>query len=103
MRQYTKEFKVRICELVLQDGLKHNEVAEKFGLNVTMIYRWVEEYKVKGNEAFVGSGHLAPTEAALKKLQKENEQLRLENEILKKAAAYFAKHPKEKSGSHKKN
>jgi transposase-like protein len=39
---------------------------------------------------------LTPTEAALKKLQKENERLRIENEILKKAAAYFAKHPKGK-------
>lgn len=103
MRQYTKEFKVRICELVLHEGVAHKEVAEKFGLNVTMVYRWVEQYKRQGDEAFVGTGHLTPTEAQLKKALKELEELRLENEILKKAAAYFAKHPKEKSDSPKKN
>lgn len=103
MRQYTKEFKVRVCELVQQEGVPHKEVAEKFGLNVTMVYRWVEQYKRQGDEAFVGTGHLTPTEAKLKKMQKELDELRLENEILKKAAAYFAKHPKEKSGSPKKN
>jgi transposase len=103
MRKYTKEFKVQICELVLKDGVKHNEIAERYGLNVTMIYRWVEQYQKKGNEAFVGTGHLSPTEAMLKKVLKENEDLKLENEILKKAAAYFAKHPEERSGSHKKS
>lgn len=103
MRKYTKEFKVRICEMILQEEATHKEIAKKFELNETMLYRWVEQYKRQGNEAFVGTGHLTPTEAKLKKMQKELDDLRLENEILKKAAAYFAKHPKEKSDSHKKN
>lgn len=103
MRKYTKEFKVQICELVLKDGVKHSEIAERYGLNVTMVYRWVEQYQKKGNEAFVGTGHISPAEAMLKKVLKENENLKIENEILKKAAAYFAKHPEEKSGSQKKS
>lgn len=103
MKKYTKDYKVQICELILQEEVSHKEVAEKFGLNVTMIYRWVEQYKRQGDEAFVGTGHMTPTEAKLKKMQKELDKLRLENEILKKAAAYFAKHPKGKSGSPKKN
>jgi len=95
-RKYTKEFKVKICQMVLEDDVKISEIAEKFSINNTMVYRWVEQYRRQGDEAFVGTGHLTPTEAALKKLQKENERLRVENEILKKAAAYFAKHPKGK-------
>ena len=89
-RTYSKDFKVNACELVLKDGLKVAIVAEKFGINHIMLHRWISEYQEQGEEAFVGKGHQRPADAALKKLQKENERLRIENEILKKAAAYFA-------------
>lgn len=92
-RRYNKEFKVKACELVLREGIKHAVVAEKLGINVVMLYRWISEYQTLGENAFVGSGHLRPEDARLRRLEKENERLRMENEILKKAAAYFAKHP----------
>lgn len=95
-RSYTKEFKVKACELVTQEELKAPVVAEKLGINVVMLYRWVDEYRQDGTEAFVGKGNLKPANAELRKLQRENERLKTENEILKKAAAYFAKHPAEK-------
>ena len=95
-RKYSKEFKVSACELVVKDNLKPQIVAEKMGLNEVMLYRWVSEYRQNGDEAFMGSGHPAPADAELRKLKRENERLRQENEILKKAAAYFAKHPAEK-------
>lgn len=94
-RRYNKEFKVKACELVLKEGIKRSVVAEKLGINVVMLYRWIDEYQTLGADAFVGSGHLRPEDAKLKRLEKENERLRMENEILKKAAAYFAKHPAE--------
>lgn len=92
-RRYNKEFKVKACELVLREGIKHAVVAEKMGNNVVMLYRWISEYQTLGENAFVGSGHLRPEDARLRRLEKESERLRMENEILKKAAAYFAKHP----------
>lgn len=95
-RTYSKDFKVQACELVLKDGIKHAIVAEKLGINKIMLYRWISDYETYGDEAFVGKGHLRPQEAELRKLRKENEYLKLENELLKKAAAYFAKHPEEK-------
>ena len=95
-RTYSKEFKVSACELVLKDKIKPQIVAEKMGLNTVMLYRWVSEYRENGEQAFMGSGHSAPADAELRKLKRENERLRQENEILKKAAAYFAKHPAEK-------
>lgn len=91
---YTKEFKVQACELVTKDGIKVKTVAEKLGINQVMLYRWIDEYKTYGDAAFVGKGNLKPEEARLKKLQKENEELRQQVEILKKAAAYFAKEHK---------
>lgn len=95
-RRYNKEFKVKACELVLKDGIAKKTVAEKLGINVIMLYRWIDEYETYGKDAFVGKGHLHKEDAELRKLRKENEQLKMENDILKKAAAYFAKHPAEK-------
>ena len=92
-RTFSKEFKVRACELVVKDGIKHAVVAEKMGINKIMLYRWISEYETYGEEAFVGAGHQRSEDAELRKLRKENERLTMENEILKKAAAYFAKHP----------
>lgn len=91
-RNFSKEFKVQACELVMKDGIRPSVVAEKLGIHVVMLYRWVDEYQTNGENAFVGKGHLAPADAELRKLRKENERLKMENEILKKAAAYFAKH-----------
>lgn len=90
-RSFSKEFKTKACELVLKDEIKPSIVAQKIGINVIMLYRWLDEYRTFGKEAFVGSGNLGPKDKELKKLQKENERLKAENEILKKAAAYFAK------------
>ena len=92
-RTFSKEFKVKACELVIKDGIKHTVVAEKMGINKIMLYRWISEYETYGEEAFVGAGHQRSEDAELRKLRKENERLKMENEILKKAAAYFAKHP----------
>lgn len=94
-RSYTKEFKIKACELVLKDGIKHAVVAEKLGINKVMLYRWIEEYETHKEEAFVGKGHQRSADAELRQLRKENERLKMENEILKKAAAYFAKHPED--------
>jgi transposase-like protein len=92
-RTYSREFKIAACELVLKDGIKHAVVAEKLGINKVMLYEWISQYETYGDEAFVGKGHQRTRDAELRKLQKENERLKMENEILKKAAAYFAKHP----------
>ena len=92
-RTFSKEFKIKACELVLKEGIKHKVVAEKMGINHIMLYKWIDEYQTYGEEAFVGKGCLRSPDAKLQKLQKENERLKMENEILKKAAAYFAKHP----------
>ena len=92
-RTFSKEFKVKACELVIKDGIKHAVVAEKMGINKIMLYRWISEYETYGEEAFVGAGHQRSEDAELRKLRKKNERLTMENEILKKEAAYFAKHP----------
>jgi len=90
-KNYTRDFKIQVCKLVVEDKLKPMVVADQFGLNQVMIYRWVNEYNTYGNQAFVGKGYLKSEDAKLKELEKKLELLQQENEILKKAAAYFAK------------
>jgi len=94
-RQFSKEFKMQIVNLVLNDGIMVPIIAEKFNLSEVLVYRWVQHYREYGDDAFVGTGHQHAVDKELRKLQKENERLKMENEILKKAAAYFAKHPAE--------
>ncbi len=95
LKQYTKDFKIQACELVIKDGLKPVIVAEKFGINSIMLYRWVKEYNILGEDAFIGTGNLRKEDYELKKLKQRIADLEMENEILKKAAAYFARHPKD--------
>ena len=84
-RTFSKEFKVKACELVLKDGIKHAVVAEKMGINHIMLYRWIDEYEAHGEEAFVGKGNQRSEDAELKKLRRENERLKMENEIFSPA------------------
>ena len=92
-RSYSKEFKIQACELVIEENIAVAVVAKQFGISHIMLHRWVSEYREYRDEAFVGRGHQKPADAELRKLRKECERLRMENEILKKAAAYFAKDP----------
>jgi len=56
-----------------------------------MLDRWRREYRLREQDAFPGTGHLAAEVEELKRLREENRRLRLEKEILKKAAAFFAR------------
>ena len=91
---YTKEFKIQACELVVKNGLKVKAVADKMGISHIMLYRWIDQYKTFGTDAFVGKGNLRPEDAKLKKLQKENEELRQQIEILKKQRHTLRKNTK---------
>jgi transposase len=52
--------------------------------------RWKKQFKTNGNQAFPGKGHMSPEKEELDRLRKEVKKLRMEREILKKAAAFFA-------------
>lgn len=88
-KDYTKEFKLAAVFLMKSGQFKPKEVFEIFGgIDRQTVYRWIQEYDKKGEEAFDSKGVLPSAE--VKRLQKENADLKMEVEILKKAAAYFA-------------
>jgi transposase len=67
------------------------ELSRETGINENTLYGWIRRYRQNREKPFVGSGHVLPENEELVHLKRENKNLREENEILKKAAAYFAK------------
>ena len=43
-RSYTKDLKMKACELVLKEGKRHSVAADRLGIDVVMLYRWIDEY-----------------------------------------------------------
>ena len=90
-RQYTAEFKKEAVELATRENYTVARAASSLGISRSMLDRWRREYRARALDAFPGTGHQAGEAEELKRLREENRRLRLEKEILKKAAAYFAR------------
>jgi len=89
-RKFTQEFKEEAVKLVLEHGYKITEAAKNLGIHPNQLGRWKREFEGEnsGNENSASSVTLR---AELNRLRKENKQLKMEREILKKAAAFFAR------------
>lgn len=93
-KKYTKEFKLSAVYLMMSKVYQPKEVFQMLNVDRQTVYRWVQEFKQHGESAFDEKAVLPGDE--LRRLQEENRDLRMENEILKKATAYFAEqHKKE--------
>ena len=90
-RRYTKEFKSQAVELSMRPGMTVQQAAADLGIPVNALYRWKKDLTENGNEAFRGNGQRTEADAELMRLRRENAELRMERDILKKAAAWFAK------------
>lgn len=89
--RYTKEFKQEALRLIESSEKSISQVARELGLRVNQIHKWKKALEVKQVDAFPGHGHQSGAAAELAQLRRENERLRQENEVLKKAASYFAR------------
>lgn len=87
-RKYSKEFKLSAVYMMLSKVYKPKEVFAMLQVDRQTVYRWVQEFKEKGESAF--DDHSVIPGDELKRLKKEYADLQMENEILKKATAYFA-------------
>jgi len=90
--KYTKEFRQEAVKLVIDEGLSVHEAAKRLSLAASTLSNWVRAYK-GGKLAEVGKNHrpLTELELELRKTKKELAEVKMERDILKKAAAYFAK------------
>lgn len=88
-RKYDKEFKLQAAGLVALHGYSYREAGERLGVSAWSIRDWVRKFRESGE--LPPEDETEPKADQLKELRKENSRLKMENEILKKAAAYFAK------------
>ena len=88
-KRYDEEFRREAVRLVLEGGVSAGRAATDLGISETTLNKWINEARGKG------SNPLSENEREeLKRLRKENAQLRMERDILKKATAHFAKDTK---------
>jgi transposase len=91
---YDRKFKEQVVKRILNKETSIGKMAEELDLHYTTIRNWVRQHNRDGQDAFPGKGYLKSEDEALRKLRKELDDLKEENAILKKAAAYFAKNQK---------
>ena len=87
-RKFTREFKVSAVKLVNEQGYTVPQAAKSLGVDPNCVRGWVAKFSTEAGLAPSGEGAMA---AELRRLRKENARLLMEREILKKAAAFFAR------------
>jgi transposase len=86
-RSYTLEFKAEAVKLVTEQGYSGAKAAQLLGISPKNVTRWVQDAAGKQSTTHAP---LTSEQEEIRQLRKENERLRMEREILKKAAAFFA-------------
>lgn len=90
-RRFTREFKIETVKLVIQGDNSVPQIATDMGIHANTLYRWVQQYSDKPQEAFPGTGHMTSDAEMIRQLKRENDRLKMERDILKKAMAIFSK------------
>jgi transposase len=90
-RTFSKEFKIEAVRLVVERRVTIAQAARDLEVHVNVLRAWVRAYRADPRQAFPGVGQQAPEAAELTQLRREVARLKMERDILKKAAAFFAK------------
>ncbi len=90
-RGYTREFKLEVLQLLETSGKTADGLEKELGIGKGCVSRWRKEFGGNGDAAFPGQGRLSPEQQRVRDLERENEILRQERDILKKAVAIFSR------------
>ena len=90
-RRFSREFKVEAVRLVVERGVSMAQAARDLGVHANVLRNWVREHRANPQQAFPGVGQQNRDDAEVTQLRREVARLKMERDILKKAAAYFAK------------
>ena len=90
-RSYPREFKLQAVALAKSSGKSISEIERDLGITAGLLAKWKQRLKADGEQAFPGKGRLKEDEELIRRLQRENEQLRQEREVLKKVLTIFSK------------
>jgi transposase len=90
-RKFSREFKVEAVRLVRDRGVSVAQAARDLDVHENVLRKWVRDHDDDPGSAFPGHGVMKPEQQELERLRRENAKLKAERDILKKAAAYFAR------------
>lgn len=91
-KKYPREFKIEAVKRVVEDRVPQSHVARELGISINTLAGWKRAFLDDPEQSFPGNGKQKPDDAELTRVKRELARAREEIEILKKAAAYFAKH-----------
>lgn len=90
-RQFDASFKLEVARMVKDQGLSVAEVCRDMDVGETAVRRWVKQYAAElDGQPGIGKP-LTAEQQRIRQLEAENRQLRMDNDILKKASAFFAR------------
>ena len=87
-RKFPPEFKLDVVAVARRGGLKRAEVAADFGIAEATLHRWMRQADIDDG---IRDGRTTAEQSEVVQLRREKRRLEMENEILRRAAAYFAK------------
>jgi transposase len=90
-RKFSREFKLEAVKLVRDRGVTAAQASRDLGVHANVLRKWVRELETDPVQAFPGNGQMKPEQLEIDRLRKEVAKLKAERDILKKAAAYFAR------------
>ena len=90
-RVFSREFKLEAVKLVRDRGVAVRAAARDLDIHENVLRKWVRDMAADPRQAFPGHGQMKPEQLELARLRKELIKVKAERDILKKAAAYFAK------------
>jgi len=93
-RRFTREFKIETARLLTASDQSVAGVANDLEIHPNTLYKWIRQYGDNPEEAFPGKGRQTSEAEELSRLRRENQRLRMERDILKKAMAIFSNDPK---------
>ncbi len=90
-RKFNREFKLEAVRLVKVRGVSIAQASRDLDVHENVLRKWVKEFSSDPQQAFPGHGQMKPEQQEIDRLRKEVAKLKAERDILKKAAAYFAR------------
>ena len=90
-RRFDRAFKLEAVKLVRERGVSAAQAARDLEVHENVLRKWVKEFAADPQHAFPGQGQMKPEQQEIERLRREVAKLKAERDILKKAAAYFAK------------
>ena len=90
-RKFSREFKLEAVRLVKERGVAVAQAARDLDVHENVLRKWIRDFAADPQHAFPGPGQMKPEQLEIDRLRKEVAKLKAERDILKKAAAFFAR------------